>query len=162
MTLIEPILRAFVAIAAIIVLVRLVGLRSFSKMSSIDFVTTVAIGSVLAGAISKSGIAVSLVSFVALFAIIWLASVARRHSLLFTRLVDNEPILLMEDGRMLADNLATANITHADVYAKLREANALDLSRVRAVVLESTGDVSVLHADPGAPLSAELLQGIRR
>lgn len=42
---------------------------------------------------------------------------------------------------------------------KLREANVLDLSQVRAVILETTGDVSVLHGDV---CSEKLLQGTKR
>lgn len=48
-----------------------------------------------------------------------------------------------------------------DVYAKLREANVLSLDQVRCVVLETTGDISVMHGDPdGPPISGELLQGV--
>ena len=36
-------------------------------------------------------------------------------------------------------------------------ANALDIKEVRAVVLESTGDISVLH---GKDVSPELLEGV--
>lgn len=39
-----------IAIIWVIVVVRLVGLRAFSKMTAFDFVVTVAIGSLLAGA----------------------------------------------------------------------------------------------------------------
>ena len=45
-------LRAMLVVATIIVLTRLHGLRSFSKMSSFDFAITVSIGSVLAGAVT--------------------------------------------------------------------------------------------------------------
>ena len=59
----------------------------------------------------------------------------------------------------LDDALAASRVTRADVHAKLREANALDLSRVRAVVLETTGDISVLHGDAIDPV---LLDEVRR
>ena len=42
----------------------------------------------------------------------------------------------------------------------LREANALQLSQVRAVILEDTGDVSVLHGPE--EVDDELLEGVRR
>lgn len=56
-----------------------------------------------------------------------------------------------------------ARITRADLLAKLREANVPRLDQVRAVVMETTGDVSVLHAgseDRGI-LDEELLDGVR-
>ncbi len=65
-----------------------------------------------------------------------------------TALVDNAPLLLMDGTEVLSDNLRRANMTEADLRAKLREANVTRLEQVRAVVMESTGDVSVLHASP--------------
>ena len=49
--------------------------------------------------------------------------------------------------------------THADLVAKLREANVLDFSSVRAVVFEATGDISVLHGE--GPLDERLLAGVQ-
>ena len=46
-----------------------------------------------------------------------------------------------------------------DLIAKLREANVCDLSDVRAVVLETTGDITVLH---GSRLQERLLNGVQR
>ena len=60
------------ALIWIILLVRLVGLRSFSKMTNFDFVMTVAMGSLLAGAGQTSewiGFAQILVAMVSLFAV---------------------------------------------------------------------------------------------
>lgn len=57
-----------------------------------------------------------------------------------------------------------ARITRGDLLAKLRDANVLRLDRVRAAVVASTGDISVLH-DSGsgvADLEEELLERVRR
>ncbi len=74
--------------------------------------------------------------------------------------LDNEPMLLMEDGRFRDDALAATRVTEHDVIAKLREANVTQMDAVLAVVLETTGDVSVLHGS--GPLDERLLDGVRR
>ena len=61
--------------------------------------------------------------------------------------LSNKPMLLMRDGVMDEAALRSARVTKSDVIAKLRESNALSLDKVRADVLESTGDISVLHGD---------------
>ena len=43
------------------------------------------------------------------------------------------------------ENLKYARIEKSQLIAKLREANVSKLSQIQAVVLESTGDISVLH-----------------
>ena len=59
--------------------------------------------------------------------------------------IDNSPLLLMDKQTILYENLKKARVTEGDLRSKLREANVLDLSQVRAVVFETTGDISVLH-----------------
>jgi len=49
------------------------------------------------------------------------------------------------------------------LYSKLREANVIQFSQVKAVVFEATGDISVLHVgDEDLELEDELLTGVKR
>ncbi len=70
----------------------------------------------------------------------------RRHHQI-SRVVDNQPLVLMAGQRMLSDNLLQARMTQDDVRAKLREANVYNYESIRAVVFETTGDISVLHGE---------------
>jgi uncharacterized membrane protein YcaP (DUF421 family) len=150
---------------ALIAFTRLAGLRSFSKMSSYDFAITVAFGSVLASTIlsGEPPLLQSIVALAALFAIQYAISMLRTRSGTVAAAVDNGPMLIMAGSDILHDNLRAVRMTEDDLYAKLREANVTRWDQVRAVVMESTGDVSVLHADPDAPpLETDLLHGVRR
>lgn len=145
---------------AVILVIRVNGLRSFSKMSSFDFAVTVAVGSLIAGvAIGSSSLVNGLVALGVVIGSQRLIAQARRHTKIET-ILDNSPMLLMVHGRMLDDNLAATRVTPADLGAKLREANVLDMTRVKAVVFETTGDISVLHGDPAAQLDPRLLEGV--
>lgn len=146
----------------IIVLVRIVGLRSFSKMTNFDFVMTVAMGSLLAGAAqtgSWANLLQTMIAMAALFAAQFCVAYVRQRSDAFDKAVQNTPVLLMKDGVVLHDALRQTRVTHSDLMAKLREANAIELSSVRAVILETTGDVAVLH---GSTVDKVLLKGIAR
>ena len=166
MIFLEIVLRALVAVVAVIVLLRLNGLRSFSKMSSFDFATTVACGSVVASTVINpdKNVLYGVFALAGLFIVQAAVARLRTHTNWAQRLIDNEPILIMENGRILSDNLSRTKMTEDDLYGKLREANAFDLSRVHAVVFETTGDVSVLHGsgDPDETVSPEILYGVRR
>ena len=146
------------AVFAVILLARANGLRSFSKMSSFDFALTIAAGSVLATMMTaSSGPWPGLVALTTLFILRFAISKLRKHSSLTETLTDNDPLMLMYDGKVLTSNLAFARVTLSDLRSKLREANAIQLSSIRAVVLEATGDVSVLHGDA---LDPALLRGV--
>jgi uncharacterized membrane protein YcaP (DUF421 family) len=138
---------------------RLAGLRSFSKMSAFDFAMTVAIGSIIAStALGTAPLAMGMLAVAVLFIAQVVVSRLRRATNV-EGAVDNTPLLLMFGAEVLDEHLARARLTRDDLRAKLRAANVLDPSDVRAVVLETTGDVSVLQG--GGPLHPRLLEGVR-
>ncbi|MFN4761782.1 DUF421 domain-containing protein [Gillisia sp. Q332] len=132
--------------AAVILFTRISGKRSFSKMSSFDFAMTVAIGSILASTILSSSVTLlqGVVGLAAVYFLQIYAAFFRRFNA-FSNLIDNKPLLLMDGPTILQHNLKKARVTNDDLRSKLRAANVLDLSQVRAVVFETTGDISVLH-----------------
>ncbi len=146
---------------AVLVATRIAGLRSFSKMSSFDFAMTVAVGSVMAttSLTSTTPVAHGVLALVGLYGFQALIARIREHSDRFSDLVDNTPTLLMAGSTVLHDHLRSVRVTESDVRAKLREANVIDYDDVLAVVLETTGDISVLHGD--GPLQRDLLRGVR-
>lgn len=152
---------AAAALVWVVVLIRINGLRSLSKMTNFDFVMTVALGSLAAGAAQStewSGFWQAIVAMAGMFIAQWTAARLRQSSDTIEKVIQNEPIMLMRDGKILEQALKNARVAESDLIAKLREANVLDFSEVRAVVLETTGDVSVLHGDH---LSERLIDGIR-
>ena len=62
------------------------------------------------------------------------------------------------DGAFCEEAMASARVSKSDVIAKMREANCLSLDQAQAVVLETTGDVSVLHGDT---LDERLVEGVK-
>tara|TARA_B100001057_G_C22836537_1_gene945416 strand:+ start:1201 stop:1761 length:561 start_codon:yes stop_codon:yes gene_type:complete len=161
-TILRGLVLTAIAMTWVVVLVRVVGLRSFSKMTPFDFVMTVATGSLLAGAGQSeewTGFLQAIVGISALFLLQYIAARLRKSSDYIEDAMQNEPIFLMRDGEIIDEALANTRVAVDDVYAKLREANALDLSRVHAVVLETTGDVSVLHGE--STPDERLLEGVR-
>ena len=133
-----------------ILLIRINGLRSLSKMTNFDFVMTIAMGSVTAGAAQAtewSGFGQALAALVGLFLTQWVAARLRKSSDTVEQIMQNEPVLLMRNGVINHDALSRSRVAESDLIAKLREANVLEFEKVRAVVLETTGDVSVLHGD---------------
>ncbi|MEL7834202.1 DUF421 domain-containing protein [Fodinibius sp. Rm-B-1B1-1] len=148
---------------ALIVFTRLGGLRSFSKMSSFDFAITVAIGSIVATSLLSSDppLLQAVTALGVLYVVQMTVARLRVKNIGIGKMVDNKPILLMDKSKILDGNLDKAGVTISDLRAKLREANVTQLSQVKAVVMESTGDISVLHhSDPDHELDSILLKDV--
>ena len=154
-----------VGIYAVLVLyTRVAGLRSFSKMSGFDFSMTVAIGSIVAGSILFDGPSLlrAVAALTAVFVLQIGVAALRKRVGWIEDAVDNDPIVLMTRDGMIEENLRKTHVTETDVWAKLREANVIQLAEIRAVVMETTGDISVLHgAADGPELEAALLTDVR-
>ncbi|MDG5491556.1 DUF421 domain-containing protein [Psychroserpens sp. SPM9] len=145
-SLIAIILTAIGIYIALVLVTRISGKRSFSKMSSFDFAVTVAIGSIMATVIISKSVSLlqGIVGLLIMYVIQMTVAYGRRFKGI-RKLMDNKPTLLMKDGKIIEGSLKKCHVTESDLKAKLREANVIQLSEVKAVVFESTGDISVLH-----------------
>lgn len=132
---------------------RLMGLRSFSKLSSHDFAMTVGIGSILASTIlsDSPSLLQGLLAVAVLFIIQALISVIRRRVKPIKALIDNQPIILMAHGEYFEDNLREANLSTSDVQEVLRKNGIKSKTEVFAVIMETTGDMSVIKNNAVTP-----------
>lgn len=161
-----PVLRGLIltmaAVLWTVLLVRIVGLRAFSKMTAFDFVATIATGSLIAQAGTRSdwGEYIQTLSAIAgVFLLQWLLAKARLSSGAFRTAIRNKPVLLMENGHFIEAAMTATRVSRSNVTEKLRAANVRGASEVRAVVLETTGDISVMH---GGDFDERLLDGVER
>jgi uncharacterized membrane protein YcaP (DUF421 family) len=156
------VLLTIVAVLWTVFLVRLVGLRSLSKMNSFDFVATIATGSLIAQAGTRAQwdeYLQAMAAILGVFLIQWLLSKARQMSDRVGNLISNEPVLLVDHGKFLDAAMAETRVSRSNMLEKLRSAGITDMSQVRAVVLETTGDISVIR---GEEIDEKLLAGVRR
>ena len=161
-----PVIRGLVlssvAVLWTVLLVRIVGLRAFSKMTSFDFVVTIATGSLIAQAGTRARwdeFLQAIAAIAGVFLIQWTLAKIRQRSDAAQRLLTNRPALLMEHGSFLEGAMKETRVSRSNLVEKLRTAGVTDLSQVRAVVLETTGDISVIQGDH---VSDILLEGVRR
>lgn len=143
---------------AMVVATRVAGPRSLAQMSAFDFVATVALGSITASVgVGQVPVVDGLVAIATLFTLQFTVGLVRRTRAL-GGVIDNRPLLLVRDGDVLEDHLRAARMTHDDLRQHLRQANVTDIRVVRAVVLETTGGVSVLQGEGDL---GSVLQGVR-
>jgi len=134
------------AYGLLLVMLRLSGKRTLSKMNAFDLVVTVALGSTLATVLLSADVpllegvlALALLIFLQ-FAITWLSV----RSSWFEGVMKSEPTLIVHNGSYLDDALRQQRVTRTEVDAALRASGKTGLSEVRSVVLETDGSISVI------------------
>jgi uncharacterized membrane protein YcaP (DUF421 family) len=142
---------------ALVLMLRVSGKRTLSKMSAFDFVVTVAFGSTLATVMLSKDVALAegvlaLALLVALqFLITWLSVRSRAVN----RLVKSEPVLLLHRGKFLDGPMRRARVSEDEVLAAVRKQGESEIGSVYAVVLETDGSFSVIAGHEGdGPASA--------
>lgn len=148
---------------ALILFSRIAGLRSFAQMTNFDLAATVTFGSMAATTSISTEVSLwqGAVGMAVLFAVQALIAYLRRRKRI-EDVVDNRPLLLMDGSEVLTESLAAARMTEDDLRSKLRLAGVVRVEQVAAVVLETTGSVSVLTVDAeGRSLDPVILNSVR-
>lgn len=129
-----------------VVLSRMFGQRQFSRFTTYDLPFVFAFGTLVGRAIliqvSLLGAVVSLITMFALHG----ASGWLHHNAGFIhRITENRPILLVADGQVIEENLRSAKTTALELCEQLRLSGIGSFGEVQAMVIERTGDVSVVR-----------------
>lgn len=151
------------AYVGLILLLRMAGNRTLSKLNAFDLVVTVALGSILATILLNQDVALAegMVAFAVLMALQYVVTWCSVRFAWVRNTVTGEPTLLFHDGSMLPQAMRRARVTKDEIRAAVREAGIPTLSSVKAVVLETDGSISVVkRADGGhEPTALEQVRG---
>jgi uncharacterized membrane protein YcaP (DUF421 family) len=134
-----------VGFAALIIMLRVSGKRTLSKLNVFDFVFVVACGSVFAATIIEKDVTLleGMFSLATLIGIqIILAEIAARWDVA-DRIINGHPALLFSDGKFIPRALKRERITEGEIRAAIREKGITRVEDVDAVVLETDGSLSV-------------------
>ena len=150
MSLLRTLIISVLAYAGLILMLRISGKRTLSKMNAFDLIVTVALGSTLASVLLTKSVALAdgLLAFALLigfqFSITWLSV----RSPAVSRLVKATPTLLVYQGEFLREAMRAERVTESEVLSGLREHGIGTLAEAAAVVLENDGTLNVLRQAP--------------
>lgn len=140
---------ALVGFIALILILRVSGKRTLSKMNVFDFVFVVAVGSVFAGTmIEKDTTLLEGLTALATLVIVQtiLAALAARNER-FELLLNGEPTLVFSNGKFLHHAMKKERITEEEVRAAIRDQGLTRVEDVKAVVIENDGSLTVAYND---------------
>ena len=135
------------AYAALVLILRVSGKRTLSKLNAFDFVITIAIGSTLASIITSKSLALveGLVALGLLVAMQFLVTALSVRFEGFNRVIKAEPALVLRDGRMLPRAMRRARLTEGEIEAAARAAGVARADQLEAVFLETDGSLTALR-----------------
>lgn len=137
------------AYAGLILLQRISGKRTLSKMNAFDLIVTVALGSALATVLLSRDVSLveGLLAFGVLMGLQFLITFMSTHWKSAVRMIKSEPRLILYQGRFLSKALLEERVLESEIRQAVRSAGMASLDDVEAVVLETDGTFSVIGAD---------------
>jgi uncharacterized membrane protein YcaP (DUF421 family) len=139
-------LRAAVVFILIFIVTRVVGRRELASLEPFDLILLVVIGDLVQQGVTQNDYSVTGAFIV--IATMGLMTVGSSYlSFRFRplrRILEGEPIVLMENGRPIEQNLRRERITVDELAEKARLEQVESLDSVRLAVLETNGDISII------------------
>lgn len=162
----QVLLRMTAIFAVALIVVRIMGNRAVGQLSPFDFVLLVGIGDIVANVAMAQNESI-LIGAEGLVGLLLLQQLLARLSLKSTflrKLFEGTPVELIEDGRILTENLTKTQFNLDDLRQELHK-QGLDFSNLKDIKLarlESCGTFSVIKNPDNVPLTRRDLENFIR
>jgi len=149
--------RTMIVYLVLIVTVRLLGKRQIGQMEPSEFVVTMLVANLASIPMQESGIPLlaGLVPIITVLGAELLLSTLSLRSIRLRKLLCGKPVILIENGNILQENLRKTRVTLDELTGHLREKDVLDLRSVQYAILETNGNLSVFPYPKERPASAK-------
>jgi uncharacterized membrane protein YcaP (DUF421 family) len=142
----DIVLRAALAYGFIFFLTRIVGRRELSSLEPFDLIMLIVLGDLVQQGVTQSDYSVT--GLILAGGTIALMQVAVSYLNFRVKrlqpILDGEPIVLIEDGRVLERNASRERLTRGELEEQARQSQIASLDDVRWAVLETSGQISFI------------------
>lgn len=150
-------LRTIVLYSILICVIRLMGKRQLGEMEPSEFVVAMLVADLASIPMQDGSIPLlsGLIPILTVLGIELVLSALSLRSIRFRKLLCGKPVILIENGKILQENLRRTQITLDELSGQLREKDVLDMNAVQYAILETNGGLSVFPFPEEKPASAK-------
>src|SRR5882757_4026393 len=142
----DLVIRATVIFAFVFLVTRIAGRRELSSLEPFDVILLVVLGDLVQQGITQSDESVTgtliVISTVTLLSVAvgWVSFRSRKVRVV----TEGEPIVLVQDGRVIERNLRRERLTRGDLEEEARRQQISSLGDIRWAILEKGGSISMI------------------
>jgi uncharacterized membrane protein YcaP (DUF421 family) len=148
----ESVLRAAAIYLFLMVLFRITGRRSLAQMTPFDLVLLLVVAEATQQGLLGNDFSVTN-AFVVILTLIGmevLFTFLTNRSRLLNRWINDVPLILIEDGRVIDDRLQKARVSMEDILEQARMTQGIErVEQIKYAVLERSGGVSTIPRQQG-------------
>lgn len=143
------IIRSVIIYFLVVVAVRVMGRRQVGELSTHEFVITILISAVATVPLEDNAIPLtnSILPILILISLEVIQSALSMKSKGFRKLFEGNPILIIENGKLMQSEMKRLRLTVDDLLDSLRQKGVFDITEVKNAVVEANGKLSVQKND---------------
>lgn len=149
-------MRTIILYLALFAAVRIMGKRQIGQMAASEFVVAMLLADLAAIPMQDSSLPL-ISGLVPIFTVLGLELVLSfviMKSVVFRKFLCGKPVILIDNGKILQENLRRTRVTLDDLMGHLRQKDVLEISAVQFAILETDGTLSVFPYPEHQPASA--------
>ena len=149
--------RTVILYLILIFVIRMMGKRQVGQMEPSEFVVTMLVANLASIPMQDGGIPLysGLVPMLTILGVELVLSALSMYSIGLRRFLCGKPVILIDNGQILRQNLRRTRISLDELTGQLREKDVLDISTVQYAILETNGQISVFLFPKYRPASAK-------
>ena len=149
----HAVIRPFVIYFALLLLFRITGKRALGDLTSFDFVVLLIVSECVSAALLANDFSLTgaLLAVTTLLVLDLALSLLKQRFKLLARILEDEPVHLMRQGKLLTDRMAKERVDEEDILEAARTTHGLErMDQIDSAVLERHGTISIIPAEHAA------------
>ena len=149
--------RTIILYLVLILVIRLMGKRQIGQMEPAEFVVTMLVANLASIPMQDAAIPLysGLVPILVVLGMELTLSGLILRSVIIRRIFCGKPIILIDNGKILMENLRRTRVTLDELTGHLRQKDVLDIQTVQFAILETDGSLSVFPYPAHSPATAK-------
>jgi len=142
----ELVLRGTVVYGFLLALLRITGKRQVGQLAPFDLVLLLVLSNAVQNSMNAgdNSLVGGLISATTLVGLNFLMGLATYRSKKLEAIIEGRPQVLIHNGKLFEDVMASAKLTHHELNAALRQAGCSCIEEVHSAILENNGSISVV------------------
>jgi uncharacterized membrane protein YcaP (DUF421 family) len=145
----DSVIKGTIVYFALWAIIRVSGRRTLGEMTAFDFVLFLIIGGATQRALTGQDYSLTnafllVMTFVVIDVVL---SLVERDSPFFRRVLKGAPMIVVDNGRLLANRMKSARVTEDEVLESARHLHGLErIDQIKFAILEANGDITIVPA----------------
>lgn len=137
--------RGIISFFTLLIFTRILGKQQLGEITFFDYILGITIGSFAASlTVDLSSAAwphwIGLLTWIALGVLMQMVSLKSKN---ISKYINDKPIIVIHDGKIIGDNLKSSKFTLNELLAQLRLKDIFDINEVKFAIIETNGQLSV-------------------